>query len=267
MSIQYKDATDTKTGPSPSVWGNCPVADFLERPDTGLYQFDDFDRSPILTTPTITTQANYGNGYKAFGSSGGTIVPGTGQYGDIVLTETDDNEAVILADINLPFKIIRGGGDVWFECRLKTNTITDARHGIFVGFVEQQTLAAIIPIVDAGTLADANFVGFHRLEGDGDKVDCIYKANGVTEVTVQADAATLVADTYIKLGMRYKDANSTLYFYVDGAQVASVVVIAAAGTDFPNDVTMGKCLAVKCASADDAIVTMDWWGAAQARVS
>jgi len=265
----HKDATDTGTGPSGSIWHNCPVLEILSDPKKGIYFYDDFVDIPVLTTPTITTQAAWGgHRYAAFGSSGGTLVSGGSQFGDIVLTETDDNEGVSIKTISTPFKIIIGGGDVWFEARLKTNTISDTEHGFFIGMADSLTLSATVPIAAAGTLADENFVGFHRLEGDGDKVDTVYKADGVTQVTVGTDAGTLVADTYTKLGFYYNDTTNVLSFYQDGAKLTDTKTIpSAAGTDFPNDVNMGLVLAMLCASNNDAIVTMDWWRAAQLRVS
>lgn len=259
-------SADTTRGPSPNIWASCPVLDFIENPALGTYFYDDFTKVPVLVTPTITTQANYGGGYKAFGSSGGTIISNSELGGGIILTESDDNEGFSLATIALPFKIIIGGGDFWFEARLKTNTVSDTEHGFVLGLWEQQTLSATIPIAAAGTLADANFVGFHRLEGDGDQIDTVYKANGVTQVTVQADAlpSALTADTYIKLGMTYTETDRKLRFYANNIQLTTTKTIpSAAGTDFPNDVQMGLCLAALCASNNDAIINLSWWRAAQ----
>lgn len=269
QKAQYKDATDTGSGPSPSIWGNCPVLDFILDPAAGTYFFDDFIDIPVITTPTITTEAAWGGTrYKAFGSAGGTLVSGGSLNGDVVLTETDDDQGVSIATIALPFKIIIGGGNLWFEARIKTNSATNTKHGFFLGLMDSATLSATVPIAADGTLADENLVGFHRLEGDGDKVDTVYKADGVTAVTVGADAATIAADTYIKLGIKYDDSTNILSFYADGAKLADTKTIpSAAGTDFPNDVTMGLVLAMLCASNDDAIVTMDWWRCAQQRVS
>src|SRR5688572_32708848 len=179
---------DTNRAPSPAIWADCPVLEFLEDPGKGLYHYDDFRALALLATPTITTEALYSNGYKAFGSSGGTILPASIQGGSgLVFTETDDNEGASLATISLPFKIDRGQGKFWFEARLKTNTVADTRYGFFLGLLESATLSATVPIAAAGTLADQNFVGFHRLEGDGDQIDTVYKANTVTQVSVQTD--------------------------------------------------------------------------------
>lgn len=261
---------NTSRAPSPQIWSDFPKVDFLERPlEFGFYMREDWSKMPVLATPTITSQAFYGNGWKAFGSSGGTVVAATIEGGGgLVLTETDDNQGIGMQFIQLPFKISRSKGKFWYEVRLKTNTITDTRHGIFVGLAGSATLSATVPIAAAGTLADINLVGFHRLEADGDQLDTVYKADGVTQVTLQSDAipsaTSLAADTYIKLGMKFDPYDNKLRFYVNGIECSTTYTMASAdGTDFPNDVQLAPILALLCASDDDAIVTWDWIEAAQ----
>ena len=43
---------------------------------SGMLEYD-FIRTALLATPTITTEAYYNNGWKAFGSAGGTLVGGS----------------------------------------------------------------------------------------------------------------------------------------------------------------------------------------------
>lgn len=258
--------SDTTRRTSNNIWAGCPIKELESGEFNGVYFRDDFNKIPVLVTPTITTQANYGGGWKAFGSSGGTLVSGGGaEGGTIVGTETDDNEGFSFATISLPFKIIRTYGNFWFEARLKVGTITDNDSGFFVGLVEQQTLSATVPIAAAGTLADANFVGFHRLEGDGDQMDTVYKANGVTQVSAADQLGTaLVADTYTKIGMKYSSVDYSFKFYQNNLELATTYTIpSAAGTDFPNDVFMGIVFALLCGSANDSILTVDWVQAAQ----
>lgn len=276
VEVSSNSVYDTGRAPSGSIWDNCPIPEFQAQLRKGVFFRKDFRDAPVLATPTITTEAYYGDGFKAFGSSGGTIVTaGIQGGGGLIFTETDDNEALSIAQITLPFKIAPTTGRFWYETRLKTNTVTDTRHGFVSGLWAQQTLTAIVPIVAAGTLADNNFVGFHRLEGDGDQIDTVYKADGQTQVTVKADAisttagvhtaaGSLAADTYIKLGMFFDPQPSRLYFYINGVKLPDYASVpSTAGNPFPNDVQMGLCFAMLCASADDAICTLDYIQAAQ----
>jgi hypothetical protein len=134
-------------------------------------------------------------------------------------------------------------------------------------------LTATVPIAAAGTLSDNNFAGFHRLEGDGDQIDLVSKADGVTQVTVDDDALptadVLVADTYIKLGMVFDpldiNGKNNLVFFANNLRLATDYTMASgSGTDFPNDVGMGLAFAVLNATGTTpGTSTIDWWRAAQ----
>lgn len=259
---------DTSRGPSASIWKACPIDRIDSNPGVGIYLFDDFTTFPHITTPTITTEAAIGGklGYKAFGSSGGTLLSGGSEFGDVVLTETTDNEGVGLATIATPFKIIRGGNSFCFEARIKCGTITDNDGGIFLGMIDSCTLSATVPIAAAGTLADENFVGFHRLEADGDQFDTVYKADGQTQVTAQEDvlSTAMAVSTYLKLGMYFNSTNHEFSWWVNGVKLATTyTLVTTAGNPFPNDVTLGLVLAqLGGSAAGDVVTTMDWWGAA-----
>lgn len=82
-------------------------------------------------------------------------------------------------------------------------------------------MSAAVPVTATGTIADVNFVGFHHPEANTSAFDASYKANGVTAVEVNSDIGTLVAGTYVKLGMKYDSATLKLAFYVDGVKQAS----------------------------------------------
>lgn len=267
--IYYKSnlstTEDSSRGPSANIWGDCPVLEIIRDPGKGVHFFDDF-----IATPDVAAgaEAVYGI-YKGFASTGGSVAEGASIFGEKTLSSDGDNEGASLATVSKPFKIARGQGRFWFECRVKvgiTNiTTTDNKHGTFVGLIDTSTLSATVPIAAAGTLADENFVGFHQLEGDSDKFDTVYKADGVTQVTVGADAVTIADDTYVKLGMVFDPNTYKLTFFKNGVVLAdSYTVVAAAGTDFPNDVNMGLVVAVLNATATTpGSSSIDWWRAAQ----
>lgn len=261
-------AVDTTRGPSPAIWADCPIKDIIENPGIGVFFRDDFTSFPI-TPPT--TEGNWGQ-YAMFSSTGGTATAGTGQGGELVIGSDGDNEGVSLRTVSTPFKITRGLKKLWFECRIKFSDIADTKNGLFVGLRENAALDATHPIAAAGTLADENFVGFHRLEGDGDQIDTVYKANGVTQVTVQADAlaSALVADTYVKLGLIFEPENDLagtnriVFFNNNLRMTTSYNLASGAGTDFPNDVGLGLVLAMLNATASSpGTNVIDWWQAAQ----
>ena len=254
---------NSQTGPSGAIWKDCPIADIIEDPNIGYYFFDDFLAIP-KTPPT--TEGNFGI-YKAFSSTGGTIVDGAEVGGSWALGSDGDDEGASIHTGATPFKISLSNAKLWFEARVKSSTIADTKHGFFVGLMDSTALTATVPLTAAGAIADVNIVGFHRLEGDGDKLDTIYKADGVTQVTVQTDEVTLVADTYKKVGFVWNTANGKMEFYDDGVlQSTTYTMVSGAGTDFPNDITMGLVFAVLNATGSTpGTAEIDWWRCAQLR--
>lgn len=277
VDYRVRRSEDTNRNHSPTIWGDCPIAVLQEDPRKGIYFRDDFVRTALLATPTITTEAYYANGWKAFGSAGGTLVGAFIEGGmGLKADEATDNEGVGFSTLARPFKLSRSSGKFWWECRLKVSTVADTTFGVLAGLIDAHTLSATVPLTAAGALADENFVGFHRLEGDGDQLDTVYKADGVTAVTVKADAlgdlpttTALAADTYVKLGMKYEPGYGEfgayqLKFFVNGYELPNRKQIPSTdGDDFPNDVQLGLVFAMLCAATAAATLTVDWVEAAQ----
>lgn len=260
------EGADTTRGPSASVWGRFPVRAIQDGTIDGAYLFDDF--TSFNKTPA-TTEGNWaaGMGYAQFSDTGGTITSGTGTGGEIVLASDDDNEGASIRTLAVPFKLIQGGYKFAAEVRLKFSTIANTTFEAFWGLMENTALTAAIPITTtAATLADKNLVGFYRTESAGSTVLTTYKADGITAVVVQDAAVTIVAATYIKLGMKYepdrdKDGQYALSFYQNGTRLTSSKLLpSAAGTDFPNDIALGPVVAVRnAAGTSPGTLTVDWW--------
>jgi hypothetical protein len=253
----------TTDGPSPSLWGSYDKAELLQ-PGRSIHIW-----LPAYEIPAIAAGAQatiYYKGLKGFASTGGTGAVADVRGGGYTLSSDGDDEGASIGMTHYPFQIGQSYGKLWFEASVKTSTISDTKHGFFLGLIDSSTLSATVPIAAAGTLADENFVGFHRLEGDGDKVDTVYKADGVTQVSVDTDAVTLVADTFVKLGMLYDpEDNYKLSFWADGERLPDYKTIpSAAGTDFPNDVGLGFVFAVLNATGSTpGDSTMRWARIAQ----
>ncbi len=261
---QGANQVNEERGRSPFLWANFPLEDIQRDNGKGWFDGDEF----LAPTNIVAgAEAAFGD-YLGFADTGGTVTEAAESGGVRVLGSDGDNEGASFRRRAQPFKIAQGQGDFAFECRVKFSTITDAKHGLFVGLMEAAALTATVPIAAAGTIADQNLVGFHRLEGDGDQIDVIYKANGITQVTLQADALptqyVLVADTWIKLGMRYFSSDYKLKFYANGLEIASYTLIATAGDPFPNDVQLGFVIALLNNTATlPGTASIDWWYAAQ----
>ncbi len=245
-------------GKSPGLWMDCPWMDIVEGRDpntVGVYSHFDF-RKMKLSTNINAAIAYWDQGLLAFGSDGAVIAALAAQNGGVTISSDGDNEGLSFQQVVAPYKISRATKRLWFEVRIKRSAITDTKFGAFFGLGELMTLSATVPIAAAGTIADQNLVGWHILEGDGDQADFIYKANGVTQVTLRTDAISggIVADTWVKLGFKWdpadKDGPNLLTMFVDGgcrtttAGLAGYTMASADGTDFPNDVILSPMIAL-----------------------
>lgn len=254
--------------PSPSIWGNFDWHRALWDFGYATFVKDDFTQYPALIT--ASAEAAHGQ-YKAFASTGGYTADGSAVGGVVTLYSDGDNEGASIATGTYPFAItgLSTGKPFWFEARVKSSTITDAKHDIFVGLIDSSTLSATVPITaTTDVLASENLIGFHRLASDGDTFDTVY-ADAAAETAVKADAVTIAADTWVRLGITWTPSASSknLKFWADGVELADGVansVIAACTT--LDAAKLGLVFAVlNQTGSSPGTSSIDWWMAAQLR--
>jgi len=284
-SVMIATARDLTPGPSGSIWLDCPWNDIKEGRNhrRGFASHIDFGGvRQSISTDFAGAEATWDAGLKRFGSTGATAVALDVDGGGLTLASDGDNEGASIADSNQMFKLAQGEKGFWFEAAIQTSIIDNTEHGFFIGLMDSTAISATVPIAADGTLADANLVGFHRLEGDGDQLDIVYRSNGNAAVNVDTDIldgteyggialpTALAVDTQIKVGMKYtpnghKRGDYCLSFFVNGVELVSVYnLIATAGNPFPNDVRMGRVFAVLNATATTpGSSSIRWWRAAQ----
>ena len=274
--IQYRDPSDTTAYPSPIIWADCPVNEMAHDPSTGFHYYDSFEN--YVSTATTVINAS---GYPVF--EGSSTLDGTAgsSAGELAVFTTADNEGCSLqvgGTMGAPFVIPAdsSGGKLWFECRVKKENITDDKAGFFVGLAGEAA-GTVNLIADAGNdFGDFDLLGFWNDEGDADAFDIVTQKTSAAFDTILADAVTLVADTYIKVGFVYDpngDNAKKIKFYSNGAELTTYVgkasgdatVYLADSTNFPGGEEMSLLITAKAAHADDHTVSLDWWRAAQLR--
>ena len=266
-AIRSNKGSAAGAGLSPALWDDCPLVGIMCDPTIGWMISDDFTDAGLSgTITTIISQAGTGR-YLVFGSAGSSIAPNYVAGGGLVLAnDNTDNDAVSITTKQRPFQITSGAGDLWFEARVKFSTITTNQQAWVCGLMDGTAQTAVVPVTATGTIADINFVGFHKPEANTTKFDASYKANTVTAVEVNSDIGTLAADTYVKLGMKFSTSNNRLEFFVNGAkQTSGMTIPNATGTDFPADVTLAPILGIVNATTEVTSTTIDWWKIAQLR--
>jgi|TARA_Y100000310_G_scaffold199226_1_gene199214 hypothetical protein len=235
-----------------NLFSHAPIQQVMMDPSLGTFFMDDF-------VPYTA------EGYTVYADTGGTIADLATEAGGAIrlLTDATDNDelhAQLGTATSAPFKFA-SSMPMWFEARIRTNTIADTKLPFFVGMAEEAAAASAF-MGDAGALAnlaDMDWVGFFRTEADGDKLDTVHLTETGTATEVAADAVTLVADTWINVGW-YCD-GTTVTFYADGVALATTVAIAAA--EFPDTEELSPIIGCKNASAAGFQLDMDWWWALQ----
>jgi hypothetical protein len=267
FAAQMKDnlgSANTNRGPSPGIWGDCPILSILDGSMAGIMMIDDFTQGGLITSPT-TSAALVGLPFSGFGSAGSTITYSDELGGGIVIAETTDDEGASFFSLSHCFQMGLTKGPLWFEARIKPSHTATTEQAMFLGLHDSTAKSITVPLgAAAGAMSDANYVGFHKLETDLTSIKTVYKANGVTGVTLQTCTSALTAASYVKLGFR-KDVNGLLTFYINNLpQTTTFQILNDLGTGFPGDVTMAPCLAmILGAAASDNTITMDWWRCVQ----
>lgn len=255
----YSSTSAAGRGPSPLIWDSCPWLRYILDPAVGCTYFNDFQTvNALAANQTATALADGVAGFTG-ATAGSTISVATDDpNGALVLATTTDNESVgisALGALNTAgMFVLASGKESWFEARIKTVNITDAKYGLFCGFAEEALLAEDGLLSDADALADKDYLGFVRIAADGDKLDTVHRKASGAAVVVKADAVTVEADTYIKVGF-YCD-GTTVTFYADGVALADTCALATATV--PTGEEMAFYFILNAAHGDDCSATIDW---------
>ncbi len=274
VSAVYAGHSDA-VRPTAAIWGDCPIRQ-IQIGNVGGFGFhDDF----LNIETMVTTEVH--QGYYAFlDGNTATILPVLGLGGGLALFGSTDNEECGFSRsgtlLNAPFMIsdtLATSRKLWFECRVKRSVITDAKGGFFVGMADEAACANEF-MTDAGGVGEAAdaLIGFHSDETDdslGSHVHAIYQASSQTQVKHVDTVATMVADTYMKLGFVYDpdaSASKQIKWYVDGVEDGTGVTATQIATaTFPDAEPLTPIIQMKNAHADDFTVTIPWWRVYQLR--
>jgi hypothetical protein len=230
---------------------------FLKFGNTSLYDGYLILVDAICTVAQITSEANH---------------PGIVRLS--IVGDTSEDEAVLQFGNALDVGTFLFADKVLcFETAVRVSAITAAKWGWFAGLatggaagagITDQLLAA-----DGSVFATNSFVGFQKLFAEGAALDGMYQLSGQTKVdgAVNTDLDTihtLVADTWVKLGLRYDPLPKRLGWYVNGVEVASIGAAALDAAAFPDAVYMQPTFGAKDEAGDAALtLDIDWWGCAQ----
>ncbi|NIT61570.1 MAG: hypothetical protein GWN67_20520 [Phycisphaerae bacterium] len=275
-AVKYGAASAvTSRMPSPIIWNDCPVLDFLADPSKGFHKFDDFKNSAITALATDTNQI--------VGDINWFAISETDTAADLVLNADDAGVLQIQTDgTDADVHAITTGNNTagiintpkageakkfWFEARFKVNTITDADIGVFIGLAQpgEAKDAGGVMGADASSMADVDYLGFAVLSGDNDDLTIVY--NEATAGTAQSDTGeiTIAANTWYRVGFKLNVDTDKIHVFADGVDQGSDAEIDIDSTNFPSDTDMDVIISLVAESgaADGDEIEVDWVRVAQ----
>lgn len=277
MRHGYVAVNDNGRQLSRSLFGKFDDAALLTDRGAGFVFFDDFHRFPNKAVGASATDLSgefagvsyWLSGDATAGASWAqsATVPG----GVVAFTGgTADNESAAVqwdgAGVLLAATSIRRLG---FEARFKASSITSGMN--FIGLLDVATIAEDVPILDNGSdsapVSDNNLIGFFRSDADEGNLNVVYKADGQTVQIPSGllDYATLVADTFVKVGFLIDftaDASKRVKFFKNGVENTTTYLTGAnlTATTFPSDAVLCPTFAHKNTQASATAITgsLDW---------
>ena len=244
--------------PTEAIWENFDLETLKNNPFAGSYLDVDFKRQGDFPDQ-VFVDATY-----AATAAGKTVVegiyPGVSALGEMILFTTTDNSAAE-GMFNCPITI--SGGKKWaFEARIKVSTITTAKSSFFIGLALGHSLSGNFFADGGATIQTEGSLGFLHLDADTTEVDLIYDETGQSINVHDNDLATLVADTYITVGL-YFDGTDIQTFLNGVSLAADILSTDIDDADFPTAKVFNPVVAVKGGHGDDALTTVDWIRVAQ----
>ena len=255
--FQAEDSVSGFRGPSTVIFDD--LQKIRADADRGLCMYVDDD----FAVPTNHASVSASGGYYTYQDTGGTIT-GKGindlgkELGVLVFSGdgTQNDEQHLQFGHGNQWRIDNSAGNtgaLMAEWRVSVNSVTDNVVAFACGFIEGPVAADHL---DDGTGEIKNglsFIGFRSLNDDGNQLDIVYQdTSASTVVTVLANAVTLTAGTYVRLGMKYNPNESAAHkitFYKDGTALAYVNTTQIDTSTFPEAEGMVPAVLNKTLSA------------------
>jgi hypothetical protein len=265
------------------LWKNFPVHQIFTLQDRNIgVGFNPDLRANGPNFGVNNTTVVYNNGFAGYTDSAEYIRPTlASEYdaqGATRIFATTDNQEAWMQGCNggEPFVISDTAAecrDLVFECAFRVANITINKGGFFVGLMEGGL--ATNTIADAGTMADKDYIGLFKPEGNTSGVDLVYNLSGQTMVTHADDWQTIAALTWYHFGLRFNAKNKTITPWwgtgdrdtttmaADTDNVITASDISSTTDYFPDGEYMAPIAGLKNAHADDYYIDLRLLACAQ----
>lgn len=246
---RYDLGSDTRE-PSRGLWQHCE-GDIGDPSWVGFHEdFEDWDQTAGAGKFMSLVVGNSGSAALTTDEVGGVVAIATG-------STIDDEATLVSGDNTAGFCKFSAGLKVFFEARIKVAAITNT-YGFFCGLAEEALGGTLFSGSDV--MESKDYVGWRVVGADGDIIEPVYLTAAGTEAVIKADAVTLVADTYVKLGFGMWRDDQVAWFH-NGAQIASCDVthpVAIGTSGFPDGEEMAAYAGIHTLANAAKTAEIDW---------
>jgi len=233
--------------------------DMLYRDGLAFGLYEDFTNFRA-GTPAATLLQEWAPGWRVVGVATNGIFGLVDSVGGglTLSTEAAAHDHLSAEKVTKPFQIGAASPLFAFEACFKVASIADTKSDFFVGLGDVMTISATVPITaTAGTLASEKLFGFHRNATDGDEVDLV-TADATTPTILKNGIATLVADTYITVGLYLNTQREANIIPSINGIFKEANKVACTATNVPDDARLGVIFAQVAAAASAGLTTLKW---------
>ena len=246
--------TAADRGPSPLIWDNCPIIDYMVNPVKGSHYFEDF-KGDIYGTVSTTSRMKGLTFYNATGASHQPVDDDVHGVLRVEGNNLDNDDSVVAYGHDGGVVVPTAGKKFWFEARVRRDSVDNHQLSMFIGLAEEGLAAANSLDVDTGTpVIDKDWIGFHVDADDGNAIDFVHGDGTGEAIVAGAGVAVPVASEWDKLGL-YCD-GVTVFAYHDGVLVDSILLSA---SDMPLNEELAMYFMVKNGETVEHKASIDWW--------
>ena len=248
--------TAADRGPSPLIWDNCPVLEYMLNPVKGSHYFEDF-KGDILSVTNSTMKNSHLSFFNDDGPTHQIVNDDIHGVLRVEGNDADNDESIMSYGGEGGVVAPTAGKKFWFEARVRRDTVTDNHLSMFIGLAEEGLTATLSLDEDSGALLAAkDWLGFHVDAADGNAIDFVHGDGAGEAVVAGAAVAVPVATEWDKLGLYCN--GTTVFAYHDGVLVDSVLLSA---SDMPLDEELGMYFMLKNGDGTSAEHkgSIDWW--------
>lgn len=214
--------------------------------------------------------SNTANGrYHSYQDTGGTITPSATilHAADMATDGTDEDEVHLqyggVTGMAAYFSGTAGSNfDQWYETVVQVDRITTNAVSYFAGLASPGAAVADLITDATGALSTTpSVVGFHSLASAPSVLRAIYNTAAGTVSVALASAATLVAGTPVRLGIRYRRGKGDYpagycEWWVNGVRMAGVAI---STSNFPDALALSPLWGFKSTTATVSTLSIYAW--------